>query len=141
MHLHVFTIRGARYAIQYDDVIEPIGQDADSVQLSELHAIEPGKTFEYEYDFGDSWRHEVLVESVKKLDPNKAYPYCDKAVRACPPEDCGGTHGYSRILRILKNPKHREYDEIVDWLGIDDFDPTRADVAEINRIFRIAFPF
>ncbi len=37
--------------------------------------------------------------------------------RACPPEDCGGVWGYENLLEILRDPKHEEYEGMVEWLS------------------------
>lgn len=42
---------------------------------------------------------------------------CRAGARACPPEDCGGTWGYDNLLRILKQPKHPEHENMRTWLG------------------------
>ena len=54
----------------------------------------------------------------------------------CPPEDCGGVWGYENMLEILKQPKHEEYEELVEWLGDDDFDPEYFDKEEVNELLR-----
>jgi len=71
----------------------------------------------YEYDFGDCWEHEVLLEKILPSVPGVKYPICIAGKRACPPEDCGGTPGYSNLLRIIKNHRHAEYKNIMEWLG------------------------
>lgn len=49
--------------------------------------------FIYEYDFGDSWEHEVVVEKVLPPDAAFKHPVCLGGANAAPPEDCGGTPG------------------------------------------------
>ena len=57
---------------------------------------------------------------------------------SCPPEDCGGIHGYYRLLDTIKNPEDKEddrydhYEEVIEWLG-DDFDPNYFNVEEVNQ--------
>lgn len=41
---------------------------------------------------------------------------------ACPPEDCGGIHGYKNLLSILSSPSNEEYKDMITWLG-GKFDP------------------
>jgi hypothetical protein len=81
----------------------------------------------YEYDFGDSWLHTVLLESSTASESDKLYPICTSGKMACPPDDCGGLPGYERIKKILKNKKHPEYKDVCDWLLIEngeEFDPS-----------------
>ncbi|MBS3780649.1 MAG: plasmid pRiA4b ORF-3 family protein [Desulfovermiculus sp.] len=69
-----------------------------------------------DYDFGDSWRHDVLFEGLLVKEKGARYPKCLGGERACPPEDCGGVSGYYELLDILKDPKHEEYEEMISWL-------------------------
>jgi hypothetical protein len=78
--------------------------------------IRPGISLPYEYDFGDGWEHEVLLEAISLAEPRVKYPVCVAGKRACPPEDCGGVPGYTRLKKILRSSKHREYADIADWL-------------------------
>lgn len=88
----------------------------------------------YEYDFGDGWEHEVVLERIMLSEANVEYPRCVAGKRACPPEDCGGVYGYEQLLKILADPDHEEYKERKEWLDqIDreDFDPDEFDPDEI----------
>jgi hypothetical protein len=55
---------------------------------------------------------------------------------ACPPEDCGGTWGFHELVQVLKNPKHSEYADKIEWLeevmGLD-YDPKYYSVDVVNR--------
>ena len=86
----------------------------------------------YEYDFGDSWEHELLVEKILPLEEGKRYPVCLTGKRACPPEDCGGIWGYASLLEAIRDPEHPEHEEMVDWVG-GEFDPEAFDLDEVNR--------
>ncbi|MCB1074038.1 MAG: plasmid pRiA4b ORF-3 family protein, partial [Simkania sp.] len=54
------------------------------------------------------------------------------------PEDSGGPFGYLEKLKILKNKKHPEHEEILEWMG-QDFDPEYFDLNEVNIDMRDAF--
>ena len=81
----------------------------------------------YEYDFGDGWEHTVALEKIIFAEPKEKYPKIIAGANACPPEDCGGIGGYYDMLEISSNPKNPEYNEIREWLGLenpeDSFDP------------------
>jgi hypothetical protein len=97
---------------------------------------EEGEAFIYEYDMGDSWRHQVLVEEVGFESGNSARPLCLGGERACPPEDCGGVHGYYETLEILRDPAHEEYADTKIWIESmtgGPFDPDAFDVEAVNR--------
>ncbi|MFC1860722.1 plasmid pRiA4b ORF-3 family protein [Chloroflexota bacterium] len=76
-----------------------------------------GDIFLYEYDFGDGWEHMLLVEDILEHEPYKPYPICLAGERACPPEDCGGTHGYAQLLEIIADPNHEDHLDMMTWLG------------------------
>lgn len=71
----------------------------------------------YEYDFGDSWEHVIILEKILPAVAKTRYPRCIAGKRACPPEDCGGTPGFENFLKIIANPNHEEYKEYIEWLG------------------------
>lgn len=89
------------------------------------------KKADYEYDFGDCWRHKVNLEKILPLESNIKYPRCIAGERACPPEDCGGIWGYENLLEIIKDPNHEEYEERLEWLG-DNFDPEDFNPADVH---------
>jgi hypothetical protein len=86
----------------------------------------------YNYDFGDSWQHTVLVEDVLSRDEIFNYPICIGGENACPPEDCGGTSGFEELKEKVKDPEHEEHAEIMRWLG-GYYSPFSFDANRINR--------
>lgn len=108
--------------------------DERKFRLSEV-APAVGSKVTYEYDFGDSWEHEVLVEKILPPDASAHAPVCVTGKRNCPPEDCGGAWGYAQLLDALKNPRHERHKELLEWLG-DDFDPEHFNIDEVNAALR-----
>ncbi len=128
-HLHQFSDKWTQYGIPDDedwfDVV-----DSRKIAVSEaLPTV--GAKIEYEYDFGDSWIHQIRLEKILEPDPDVAYPVCIKGKRACPPEDCGGIYGYMEMLEALGDLKHPEHEAYLDWLG-DDFDSEAFDLEDAN---------
>lgn len=132
-HLHQFIHDGIYYGEPSPDDFPPM-KDENKVRLDKL-LTRVRSNLIYEYDFGDSWEHEVRVEKILEPEPNTKYPICIAGERACPPEDCGGVWGYADMLKILANPKDPEYEDWLDWAG-DDFDPDEFDVDEVNEILK-----
>jgi hypothetical protein len=62
---------------------------------------------QYEYDFGDDWQHTVRLVDVLRRDFTLTYPRCVDGARACPPEDCGGVHGFAEIVAGTVAVYHR----------------------------------
>jgi Plasmid pRiA4b ORF-3-like protein len=54
-----------------------------------------GAEFEYVYDFGDYWQHDLVLESILPPSPDTLYPRCVAGERSCPPEGVGGAGGYT----------------------------------------------
>ena len=95
-----------------------------------------GQRFTYLYDFGDRWQHTITVKNIKDKEEGNVYPSCTAGERACPPEDCGGPHGYEELMEIRKNKKHPDYNERVrDWLG-DGYDPERFDLEQTDDLLQ-----
>jgi len=122
-HLHQFIFNNYFYCnFNYEDDWDDNRQiDYSDIKLDELISKEKQQII-YEYNFNDGWEYTIEIEKVLPLDKNKKYPICLDGARHCPPEDCGGTGGYDDLLDIIKNPKHEEYDSMMEWLGWD-FDP------------------
>lgn len=135
-HLHHFKIGETFYSLPnpysgWDDLKE---EDSRKVRLDEV-APRTKMKFIYEYDFGDSWEHEILVEKISSPDPKMKSPLCLKGARACPPEDVGGVWGYANFLQAIKDPKHEEHEEFLEWVG-GDFDPEAFDLDETNKLLK-----
>lgn len=133
-HLHQFMINGRAYSRpgsrdEMDDF-----EDERRFNLAGLARDGVTKLI-YEYDFGDGWRHEVVIEKALPPDPGKKCPLCIAGVRGCPPEDCCGPFGYEDLLKILKDKTHPEYEERKEWCG-PYFDPEAFDIGEINESLR-----
>ena len=95
-HLHHFEIDGVRFSqpAPDGDYVDLEFEDETQVLLSTVLPKSARRTrWIYEYDFGDSWRHEVLLEGCPPLEPKVKYPLCLEGERACPPEDCSGPWG------------------------------------------------
>lgn len=119
IHLFLFDV----YAVQYGSF--------------ELHAANPdipldrfgfreNERFAYVYDMGDHWEHEIRVEVINPA-PKKMYPLCTGGSGVCPPEDCGGPHGY-----LERRDEADGYDAWRDMCVMSDFleDIVAADAPE-----------
>ena len=132
-HLHQFRIRGTDFGEPDPDFGSGIKDDR-RVKLRQVVFGEKEK-FIYEYDFGDSWKHEILVEKILPPEPGARYPACVAGKRSCPPEDCGGVWGYAEFLEAIGDPDHPEHEEMLEWIG-GSFDPEAFDLEMVNLELR-----
>lgn len=132
-HLHQFQIGKRLYVMEMDDGFGSFMETRfeTETRLSEL--VSPGQTeeWEYEYDFGDGWRHIVRFEGFAPSAENVKLPRCIGGARACPPEDIGGLWGYFELLDFLEDPEKAEDGERWEWLR--NFDPEAFDPSEATR--------
>ncbi len=135
-HMHQF-IKDKVFYVDYDDgesFVKTVDYRISETVLSDL-LIRARSKMVYEYDFGDSWEHSIVLEKVLPTDDSLGLPVCIGGEHACPPEDCGGIWGYENMLEILKNKKHPERKEYLEWLG-GDFDPEDFKIDEVNRLLK-----
>jgi hypothetical protein len=134
-HLHEFVIGDRTYGgWDYESGAARKRRASGNLALGEVVRREKSK-FIYEYDFGDSWQHVLLVEKILPPEQGVRYPHCLAGRGACPPEDSGGVSGYYAKLKALRDPKHPEHEEIVDWMG-EDFDPDAFGLEDINSALK-----
>lgn len=135
-HVHRFSVAGACYA---DPRLEDdwAGLGAEDESAARLCEVAPwvGDRVVYEYDLGDHWEHEILVENVLPPDPAFVLPICLNGEGACPPEDCGGVSGYSSLVHSIREPRHEEHKETVEWVG-GKYDPDAFDRKHVNRLLK-----
>jgi hypothetical protein len=133
-HLHQFIVGDTRYG-EPDPMVAELEFKNERTATLNHEAPRAEDRFTYEYDFGDSWEHEIVVEKITPPEPGVRYPVCVAGERACPPEDCGGVWGYADFVEAVRDPKHPEHDEMIEWLG-GEFDPEAFDREEANRRLR-----
>ncbi len=137
-HLHQFRVGDTYYGVpdpEYAVFFEIM--DERKFCLRDLIS-EPKKSFVYEYDFGDSWEHKILLEKILPPGSHET-PVVIKGKKACPPEDCGGIWGYEELLKALQDPEDEEHEAMLDWVG-GEFDPDEFDLEIINiRLRRLKF--
>ena len=118
-HMHQF----------YPQQSRPIARTGGA-SLSDL-LVDEGEHCGYEYDFGDSWYHDLELEQKLPREERRHYPVCTGGQRACPPEDVGGIPGYLNMLAVLQDPSHPEYEDMASWLT-QDFNPASFNIDQAN---------
>jgi len=130
-HLHMFTVDGHEYGEpdpEYDFEV----LDEAKITLEKIFAGGV-KSFQYEYDMGDSWMHDITLK--RQIESEETKPGCTKGARSCPPEDCGSVPGYYNVLEAISDPKHEEHDAMLEWVG-EGYDPEAFDPAAVDRALK-----
>ena len=126
-HMHAFQIGKTSYGPDPDGELG----FADETKTRLAGVARVGTRIGYEYDFGDGWEHELLVEARAAAEAGQTYPACIAGEGACPPEDSGGAYGFQELKEILAGPPSADRDEMREWAG-GDYDPARFDLAAAN---------
>ena len=129
-HMYQFVLNGKYYGQATTGDLDV--EDEDDIRLSQIFTGKKKPRLVYEYDFGDSWRHEIFLEKRLEPEPGFKYPRCVEGARACPPEDCGGPWGYADFLAAISDKTHPEHRDMKEWIG-GKFDPETFSVVEVNR--------
>ncbi len=142
-HLHRFRIGGNQLygdpLLIEEDFEELQYEDSTITLLSDLLANGKQVRFAYEYDFGDSWQHELLFEGCPIAEIDQEYPICLEGKRARPPEDVGGVGGYLRFLQAIQDKNHEERVAKLEWEG-GWFDPEEFDAATATKSMKKGLP-
>ncbi len=125
-HLYCFRIGDEAYGPADEDADE---DEIDDTTATVAEAFADEQRGLYEYDFGDGWEHDIVVEPTPSPAALGA-AVCLDGERACPPEDCGGTGGYAALIEAISHPDTEERRELVAWA--EGFDPEAFDIAAVN---------
>ncbi|NEW81359.1 MAG: plasmid pRiA4b ORF-3 family protein [Mariniphaga sp.] len=139
-HFYQFSPKGygshPTIAIPSKEDWEETDMKSKKTKLNKVFTIQ-NQTFNYLYDFGDDWSHKITFE--KLVPEDIKLPVCLNGKGACPPEDCGGPWGFENMKIILADPTHDEYQDMKDWLGLDEdefWDANSFDIAEVNELLK-----
>jgi hypothetical protein len=131
-HLHQYFCGKERYGAPSADNAPRLVRDETQFVLADIFK-RTGMKVRYEYDFGDSWLHEIILEKSVPATADHTHPICLGGQRNCPPEDIGGIWGYTELLESVSNPSHPRRSEFEEWLE-EIYDPDRFELSEINSV-------
>jgi hypothetical protein len=146
-HLHRFLIHGKEYGIAYDGGMG-FADDPQQIRMADFR-FRLRERFLYEYNFGDSWQHDVRIEQMLAAAGSPPYAVCIGGKRAAPPEGCGGVEAYLAQWRHWKYNflRHRLRDGskgTSDDVYVDEevevnesaYDPDHFDRRQVNTQLR-----
>ena len=90
---------------------------------------------EYVYDFGDGWTHDVKLIAMRSEKERFKRRLLD-GERTGPPEDCGGTQGYERMVHVVETGKDiwdEDPEELLTWLN--GWRPDSFDLPKDKELF------
>ena len=139
-HLHQFEKDGKNWGLPESDEFNELDLiDESRTQLAEVLQAE-GESMIYLYDFGDDWRHEVVLEKVIPTNDILKVPVCLSGARRCPPEDVGGVPGYQDFLETVFDPANDEFKHLVGW-ACRPFHAEEFDMKAVNgKLSRMKWP-
>ena len=132
-HLHQFR-RGSTYYGQPDPELGMDRKNERRIRLNDVLRKAKDRMV-YEYDFGDGWEHDIVLQASGSGTAVTPQVRVLAGRGACPPEDVGGIGGYYGFLEAIRNPKHPEHRDMLEWCG-GHFDPDAFEIDEINEYFR-----
>lgn len=125
-HLNYFASATDRYTADGSTELFPEDKDQSVKLYAVLQKVKDRLL--YEYDFGDSWEHYIeLTEVLPRRPKGIQLPLCVDGNHRGPPEDCGSYEGFTRFLKIMRTPSHKEHKGMKEWYtgryGLDSYDP------------------
>lgn len=128
-HLYEFRMAGRMYRDPHPENERGI-LNAKKTKIRDVLAVVAAEA-EYLYDFGDNWRHHLVLEAIVPPAPDTLYPRCVAGERSCPPEDAGGAGGYEDYLQAMADPSHKRHEDMMSWRG--PFDPEAFSIEKVNK--------
>ncbi len=109
-HLHAFRLGDARYGMHLDKFPEG---EIDEKTVTVLHVLRDEPRFTFDYDFGDSWEHEVVIEDLSWSEFGLKTGSASKARMPARPRT-RGVSGYGHLLEAIADPRHEEHQSTRD---------------------------
>jgi hypothetical protein len=145
-HLYTFSEMGkSKYFVinsPYHDeyALDGSKTQANGILLKYLNQFtfgdRPTDKIKYVYDLGDYWEHSIEVLTIDRS--STTIPEIINGEGACPPEDCGGFHGYEDLKMTVRTGRPSEIhgDDYGPWLrsmGFKNFQPDVFDIEKARR--------
>lgn len=110
LHLHLFETMSGRFGPPDRDEWGESGLDETTATLAQVAGAEKAKVV-YIYDFGDDWRHDIVVEQIMPASPGVAYPRCVAGRGHAQPEG-GGIWAANEAARKAGSREPFDSDEV-----------------------------
>lgn len=124
-------------------------KDAKDIKLKYI-LDEENEKMEFQYDFGDNWIVNVVLEKIVKDEKikGKDLPRVIEGEGFGIIEDCGGVMGLEEIREAFEMKQGEDYEMYCNWLGVEELDLDKCDLDDLNfrlkklpRIFRDSYEY
>ena len=105
-----------------------------SSEVSIYYYLDKFNKVEYIYDFGDYWKHDIIVEEIIE-DYIYEYPKCIESEGNCPPEDIGGVEEYMEFLEVINDKNHPDYENVALWASKQNYKEV-FDIESVNILMK-----
>ena len=135
-HLHEFEKDGNLWGPADSQSFEELGhRDESQMRLDQLLRFVKNSC-QYIYDFGDYWRHKIVVEKILPAN-GLIKPSCIAGKRHCPIEDIGGPGGYADFLDdSTYDPDLEEHEHARElretFVDVFDIDAANSELARME---------
>lgn len=135
-HQHDFEFAGKHYGATWSIDLGSGDRDEYGATVGDV-LYRKGSKGVYTYDFGDDWRHLIVVEATGEADPDTFYPRVLDGHGGCPPEDCGGVYAFEHLRYLRDHPEelgrgdHSDADDQLMW--VESLGPDELDLEELQR--------
>ena len=136
-HLHEFVNleNNCTYGITEWFVDYPELKDSRTVSIED--AFKGFPRWQYIYDLGDYWVHDIFILHAVN-SPKPILPLCTGATGENIPEDVGGVGGYQDYLAAIHDKTHEDHAAYQDWLSTSHY--TSFDMERVNAALASNLP-
>ena len=136
-HLFEFEIGDRRYGQpEYDRYADERLYKASSIRLQTV-VDRRVEQFLYVYDFGDNWRHDLIIEEVGTESPTSTTRHLLLASDGALPKTWEASPASWSFSKRARNPLHEEHETVVRWYG-RRFEPDDIDEQRVQMSFEMA---
>ncbi len=131
-HLHAFLIGDKRIGMCFDEYPEG---EIDEKGVTVLQALRDERRFVFEYDFGDGWEHEVIIEELTWSYFGLKFAVCLDGRTPARPTTSAAPAAMSSSSRRSATRTTKTTSSMLEWAD-GPFDPAEFDLANANALMQ-----
>ncbi len=136
--IHFNFIKNIHYEFPLEDVEDVYLKENEVLALPNEYKlnnlpIRPNDNFILEYDFGDGWEVNIIIEDERREEISLSLlPRVLEGEGYGIVEDVGGVNSLTALSEILEQGEGEEYDFYTEWLDSTTLDLKSFDIGDIN---------